>query len=107
MFSYNKLTFFVFLGLLKNSLGETPVKAKSSTQHSQITLSSEHKIVRRLSQELENLKDSAEKLTEEKNELIEQSELKERKIIELEMALKDAKKKLNGKGKLESGKGAD
>ena len=76
MFSYNKLTFFVFLGLLKNSLGETPVKAKSSTQHSQITLSSEHKIVRRLSQELENLKESAEKLTEEKNELIEQSELK-------------------------------
>ena len=78
------------------------MKAKSSTQHSQITISSEHKVVRRLSQELENLKDSAEKLTEEKNELIEQSELKERKIIELEMALKDAKKKLNGKGKLES-----
>ena len=45
-------------------------------------------------------KDTVEKLTEEKNELIESSEVKERKIIELQMIIKEFEKRgTNGKGK--------
>ncbi len=71
-------------------------KTRPDSQPKQITLSTEQKVVRRLSEELDSLKDTVDKLTEEKNDLIEQAEVKERKIIELEINVKDMKKKLKG-----------
>ena len=71
-------------------------KTRPDSQPKQVTLSTEQKVVRRLSEELDSLKDTVDKLTEEKNDLIEQAEVKERKIIELEINVKDMKKKLKG-----------
>ena len=71
-------------------------KARPDSQPNPVTMSTEQKVVRRLSEELDSLKDTVDKLTEEKNDLIEQAEVKERKIIELEINLKDMKKKLKG-----------
>ena len=76
---------------------DNPVKkTRPDSQPKQVTLSTEQKFVRRLSEELDSLKDTVDKLTEEKNDLIEQAEVKERKIIELEINVKDMKKKLKG-----------
>ena len=76
---------------------DNPVKkTRPDSQPKQVTLSTEQKFVRRLSEELDSLKDTVDKLTEEKNDLIEQAEIKERKIIELEINVKDMKKKLKG-----------